>query len=149
MSRRCFSLTSPVSSIGRAQHRNNSAPFIIGVYGPNPFGDALNQAVAGEKKNNRPLQVRNYASLNELHAHPCEILFISAEAMHDWGKIRKQLDHLPVLTVSDTQGFPEQGGMVNLLKIKEKIQVEINRKATLKAGLTVSSKLLSLARIIK
>ena len=123
-------------------------PFVIGIYGPDPFGGALEAAVAGEHKGHRSLRIRRFSSLDQLRSHPCDMLFVSAAAMAAWPRIRRLLDADPVLTVSDVAGFPEQGGMVNLLKIRENIQVEINRTATLQAGLHVSAKLLDLARII-
>lgn len=129
--------------------RDSTAPFVIGIYGPDPFGNALDEAIAGEKKDNRPLMIRHYTSLSQLTTLSCDILYISSAAMSDWRLIRRRLDHAAVLTVSDTAGFPEQGGMVNLLKKQNRIQIQINRDATREAGLTVSSKLLSLAHIVK
>jgi hypothetical protein len=49
------------------------------------------------------------------------------------------------LTVGDTDRFVETGGMINFVKEGKKIRFEINEAAAKRAGLRVSSKLLSLA----
>lgn len=125
-----------------------NAPFIIGIYGPDPFKSILDKAIAGEKKNNRPLKIEHYHSLQELDPTRCSILFIHESKVGEWNAIRNRLANYPILTVGDTSGFPEQGGMVNLIKNGQKIQVEINHAAVQKSGLSMSSKLLSLARIV-
>lgn len=52
-----------------------------------------------------------------------------------------------VLTVADTEGFLDAGGMINLLLDPDrKICFEINLDATRQSGLEVSSKLLRLAK---
>jgi len=123
-------------------------PFIIGIYGPDPFESILDRAIAGEKKNNRPLKIERYRSLQELDPARCNILFIHSSKVDEWNVIRSHLGDSPILTVGDTSGFPEQGGMVNLVKNGQKIEVEINLAAVQKSGLAMSSKLLSLARIV-
>jgi hypothetical protein len=50
-----------------------------------------------------------------------------------------------VLTVSDAAAFTEKGGMIQFVAIDNKIRFRINMAAASTAGLTISSKLLSLA----
>ena len=54
-----------------------------------------------------------------------------------------------VLTVGESDGFIEEGGIVNLKLDSGKIQIQININAADQAGLRISSKLLSLAQIIR
>ncbi|WP_269619809.1 YfiR family protein [Zhongshania sp. BJYM1] len=51
-----------------------------------------------------------------------------------------------ILTVSDNDNFIKLGGMIQLLIDNGKIRFDINRSATDRADLKVSSKLLGLAR---
>jgi hypothetical protein len=53
-----------------------------------------------------------------------------------------------ILTVGDVPGFCESGGAVNLNVVESRVKLEINVDATARSGLQVSSKLLSLARIV-
>ena len=55
------------------------------------------------------------------------------------------LRHKPVLTVSDADDFTKQGGIIQLRLVDRKIRFEINVDAAERAGLNISSKLLSLA----
>lgn len=132
-----------------AQGDGQENAFVIGIYGPDPFGSIIDRAVTDERKNNRPVRVERYAQLKTIDPRKCRILFIHASKLAEWEAIRSHFAGFPVLTVADAPGFPEDGGMVNLLKSDRKIQVEINNTAVLKSGLAISSKLLSLARIVQ
>ncbi len=50
-----------------------------------------------------------------------------------------------LLTVGETPGFLEHGGIINLVEVQGRIRFEINQEAAKRAGLTVSSRLLRLA----
>jgi hypothetical protein len=54
-----------------------------------------------------------------------------------------------ILTVGETGGFIEAGGVVNLKLETGKIQIQVNIDAAEQAGVRISSKLLSLAQIIR
>ncbi len=57
---------------------------------------------------------------------------------------------LSVLTVADTKGFLESGGIINFLMEDKKVRFEINVTAAKKSKLKISSKLLRLAkRVVK
>ncbi|MDP3481402.1 MAG: YfiR family protein [Desulfoprunum sp.] len=122
--------------------------FSIGIYGEDPFGQVLDNVIKGETKFDKPITIKHYTNLQELQKDPCNILFVSARAMNQWETIRDLLAASAILTVSDVAGFPEKGGMVNLLKAEQRIQVEINRAAVSQAGLVMSAKLLILARLV-
>ena len=124
------------------------SPFSIGIYGEDPFGQVLDNVIRGEKKFNTPIVVKRYANLEELRTDPCDILFVSATAMGQWAQIRALIAASAILSVSDVAGFPEKGGMINLLKSDQRVQVEINRTAVNEAGLAVSAKLLTVARLV-
>ncbi|MCK5307283.1 MAG: YfiR family protein, partial [Zetaproteobacteria bacterium] len=73
----------------------------------------------------------------------CHLVFIGEhdELAETLWTLRKQ----PVLTVSNATGFAEKGGIIQFKLIKNKIRFLINTDAAKTAGLTISSKLLSLA----
>jgi hypothetical protein len=56
---------------------------------------------------------------------------------------------MSVLTVGETDGFTDAGGIANLEFTKDRIQMSINVEAAAAARLQISSKLLRLARIVK
>ena len=77
-----------------------------------------------------------------------QVLFI---AVSESGNIRQILDGIEgstVLTIGDTEGYAEQGVMVNFYLEDNMVRIEINIDAARRAGLNISSQLLKLARIV-
>jgi hypothetical protein len=130
----------PPESLG-----DDKAPFIIGILGDNPFGDDLEQTVAGKKINEHSIAVQTFRKAAD--ATHCQILFISKSEKKQFSEIIQNLRGTAVLTVSQTDGFIESGGMVNFVPdpTSRKIRFQINADATKAARLKVSSKLLSVA----
>jgi hypothetical protein len=75
----------------------------------------------------------------------CHVLFISALQKKEIKRITSELHGTSVLTVGETAGFLEQGGMINFVVQDDRVQFEVNHKAAEQAGLYVSSRLLGLA----
>jgi hypothetical protein len=121
----------------------SDSPMIIGVLGKNVFGDDLANTVNGKTINGHPLKFKHFDSVTDA-AH-CQVLFISAPGKGDLPKILQQLQGTNILTISETDGFIEAGGMINLEIVDQKVRFEINNETAKKAGLNISSKLLSLA----
>ncbi len=129
------------------EHRPDN--FVIGIYGPDPFGPIIDKVVEGERKVKSSIKLQRYSELSQLNPMDCNMLFIHTSKIDDWAVIHEQFRGYPVLLVADTSGFTEQGGMVNLLKTRQKVQVEVNPDAVRESGLSMSSKLLNLARIVQ
>ena len=51
--------------------------------------------------------------------------------------------------MGETKGFAAQGGIINMTIEENKVHFEVNQLAAERAGLKISSKLLSLAKIVK
>jgi hypothetical protein len=119
------------------------SPIVIGVLGENVFGGDLEQTIHGKTFNDHPFQVKEFRSVTE--ATNCQILFISASEQERLPKILSGLRGTSVLTVSEMDHFIEAGGMINFVIEEKRVHFQINNEAAEKAGLTISSKLLSLA----
>jgi hypothetical protein len=119
------------------------APFIIGVYGENNFGEDLPKAVAGRMVNGRSIVIREIDRPNDLVQ--CQVLFISRSAEKKQGEILSQLKGSPVLTVGESEAFTAQGGAINFVMKDGKVRLEINLPAAQQANLQLSSKLLNVA----
>lgn len=120
-----------------------SSPIVVGVLGENVFGDNLEQAIHGKVINNRPLEFEACHSLTE--ATNCQVLFISGSEKGRFPEIFAALQGKSILTVGDTDRFCAAGGMINFIIVERKIRFQINEASARKAGLTISSDLLSLA----
>ena len=78
----------------------------------------------------------------------CEILFISGSERANLPEILEELRAAPVLTVGECEDFATRGGEVQFTLEENHVHFLINVDATERAGLKVSSKLLSLAHVV-
>jgi len=122
------------------------APFVIGVYGRDPFGSDLDEVVRGESVNGRRLVVRRMQTVAETAG--CHILFIPESERAQLGEILKVLKERSTLIVSDVDGVSRPGAMIRLVTQNDRIKLRIDAEATRAAGLIVSSKLLRASEII-
>jgi hypothetical protein len=76
-------------------------------------------------------------------ASHCHVVFIASGS--DVGAAKTALQGKPVLTVSDSEGFAESGGMIGFVVADNKIKIEVNPKAASAAGLRVDAQLLEIA----
>jgi hypothetical protein len=118
--------------------------FSLCVIGADPFGTQLDK-LTGKVVHNKPLVVKHLNSL----ALPdnCHLVFVGKDA--DVAEILLLLGEKPVLTVSETAEFIEQGGMIQFVLVDNKVRFKINVSAATNAGLNISSKLLPLAVSIR
>lgn len=124
------------------------SPIVIGVLGNDAFADVLDRVVAGKKIDNRPFSVRRlkWKDFREANSH---ILFIAAaESIHN-DEILQMFKYSPVLTIAETDGFAKRGGIINFTLQDSKVRFDVNVDAAKQASLNISSRLLSLARIVQ
>jgi len=122
------------------------APIVIGVAGEDPFGSALPQVVIGKTIQGRDLVIRKYHAGEDMRG--AHILFISSSERKRLPQVLSSLHGSSVLTVADMEGFLESGGMIQFLNENDRVRFAINVDATSRAKLKMSSKLLSLARVV-
>ena len=120
-----------------------NSPLLIGVLGENPFQDELDKTLQNKKVDEHPLIARQCHSTAE--ATNCQILFISSSEKARLPQIIKGLEGTSVLTVGEVDRFNEAGGMINFFFEGGRIRFRINNDAATKAGLKISSRLLSYA----
>ncbi len=121
-----------------------AAPFGICILGDDPFGPALNQIVEGETVGSRPIVIRR------IHAEApgsCAILYVSKDEKNIAGIIAAAGPG--VLTVGEGDPFLDQGGMIAFVVENRRVRFNIDQTAARKAGLKLSSRLLSVARSIR
>lgn len=122
--------------------REAEEPFVIAVVGESPFGDAL-AALEGKTVQGRPIVVRKVESLDTLKS--CRMAFLSSSESSRLAAILQAAHARNILTVGDMDRFASRGGVIGLVRLGGRVGFEINVDAARRAGLTVSSKLLSLA----
>lgn len=118
----------------------------IGVLGYDPFGTAL-APLNGKLVKGRRLVIKHLDSVRD--AQQCQIIFVSSSEKQRLQEIFESLRSARVLTVGETQGFADGGGIINFIEENNKIRFEINAEAARRTGLSISSELLKLARLVK
>jgi hypothetical protein len=139
-----------------------ASPYILTVVGSEAAAASV-RAVAGAAGSieGHPIEVRRLAVARGSRAAPFDsaldeearaqlrgshLVFFHRSA----GKVHPQaltdLAGKPVLTVSDTEAFARQGGMLGLVRSERRIVFQANTSAIRNSGLLVSAKVLKLAR---
>ena len=126
--------------------QNVQAPFIIGILGKDPFGEAMD-SLRDKTISGRRLVIKRFVRVEDLE--PCHILFINTVEKQHLSRILKITYPWHVLTVGDKKGFIESGEVVNFILLENRIRFEINIDAARRAGLKISAQLLKLAKIHK
>jgi hypothetical protein len=120
--------------------------FVIAVLGKDPFGYILEQVYKNHKIKEREVKI---VFINDIDQLPeCQMLFIPKVKKNALLKILNHVKTLPVLTVSDTEGYALEGCFINFFNFDGKLRFEINQKAMKLAGFNVDYKLLRVAKII-
>ena len=126
------------------------SPIVIGILGTDPFGAIIDQIVQDKKIGARGFVVKRLkwaADLKDLKE--CKILFVAASERAHIDDVVQAVKGLPILTVGETPGFAEHGGVIRFVLEDNRVRFEVNVEAARQADLTISSRLLTLARIIQ
>ncbi len=126
------------------------SPIVIGILGTDPFGNLIDRIVENKKIGARGFVVKRLkwgADLKELRE--CKILFVGDSGKAHVDELVQIVKTLPILTVGETPGFAERGGVIRFVLEDNRVRFEINVEAARQADLTISSRLLTLARIIQ
>jgi hypothetical protein len=107
----------------------------------------LQDVVSDERIGGRTLAVRRVDREAELSG--CHLLFVPATAIPSHRSLLKRAASLPVLTVSDGDGFLEDGGIVRLREVDGRVRFDVDTASAARAGLRISSQLLQLAASVK
>jgi hypothetical protein len=124
-----------------------SAAVGICVLGDDPFGTFLDDAVRGKTVGDRPLAIYRMPDLPA--GRDCKILFIAASERRRMSALLVSVAAAGLLTVGDTTEFSAQGGIIGLQLDGERIRLKVNLTAADKAKLRISSRVLSLATIVR
>jgi len=120
--------------------------FNLCILGDNPFNGEL-ESLSGKTVHDRPLVISYPQALEE--SGYCHTLFISRSLTSDLEEIIGSLGSRPVLTVSDIDNFTGRGGIIGMHTVDSRVRFSINIASAARAGLSISSKLLSLASAIR
>lgn len=115
----------------------------ICLLGRDPFGAALS-SLEHRQVQGRDVRVVLLGSVAQ--AGTCQVLFISDSEERRTGTLLRSLEGSPVLTVSDMEGFVDDGGGIGFVLVDDRIRFDINNPVIQREGMKLSAQLLRLAR---
>ena len=130
--------TWPASILGEGD------PLVVCVFGDDPFGEFLAQAVAGRRAQGHPIRLAQVDRVVE--ADRCHAGFIAERNRIPAPVWLERLEGRPVLTVGEGEEFMRAGGMISLVRDEQIVRFDANPRTLRAAGLDLSSRVLRLAR---
>jgi hypothetical protein len=122
-------------------------PITACILGEGPLQGELEKATRGKTIDGRPFRIQQ-APGTDLSCK-CHIVFVSASGRKRFHDTGEDLKATGVLTIGESPGFASEGGVINFKLEGGRVRFEINLKAAEQRQLHISSKLLSLAQIVK
>jgi hypothetical protein len=119
----------------------------ICVAGEDPFGSTLDTSVAGQRIAGHPIAIRRLRVVDRNSG--CRILYVGGT---DQQRIAQALDAVrgtPVVTVTDSARGADAGGIIHFVVKDNRVRFTIDDQAASLNGLTISSKLFSLALSVR
>jgi len=123
------------------------ARLVIAVLGDPSFAAVVEKAAAGHNVGGRPIGVQAVDSPEQ--AAGAHLVFIAASQGRRLPAVLRALSDATVLTVSDTDGFAQEGVAINLYTLDNRVRIEVNSTAAARAGVHLSANLMRLARIVE
>lgn len=124
-----------------------SAPVNLCIAGTDPFGGVIDQAVANQRIGARPIAVTRIQV--PARGLACHILFIGTADPRLAADVIALVRGTPVLTVTDGMRDPRAKGIINFVIQANRVRFEIDDLAASENGLDISSKVLSLAVLVR
>lgn len=124
----------------------SSDTMTICLLGEDPFGEAI-ESIKDKPAKGKRLSVRRIQGVKELTA--CHVLFVGSSEGKRLPQVMQSVQGLSVLTVGEMDEFVRQGGIINFVIEKNKVRFQINVDSASRAGLKLSSQLLSLAKVVR
>jgi YfiR/HmsC-like len=128
---------------------DTNAPVIIGVVGDeskDSFQANLQQTVGNRMINGRRTKAVLISSPEDPELKSCHIVFISKYRRGNQKEFLRALKDQSTLTIGESEKFLQDGGIINFFIEEGKVRFDIDKQRAQQRQLTISSKLLNLAR---
>ncbi|MGO8838100.1 MAG: YfiR family protein [Limisphaerales bacterium] len=126
-----------------------NSPITIAVYGDdNVATEVQNMIGSGRMVGGHPVILKRITKDEEIN-RDCHILFIGASERQRIPSILEKIRGKKILTVSESDDFLAQDGIINLARQGRKIRLQVNLTAAGSAQLKISSRLLVAADVVK
>jgi hypothetical protein len=113
------------------------APLMVCVAGADPFHSDVEQGLRGRLVGGHPIEIRKLRSSD--HPTVCHMIFIPAGEKKFAEKLLAAAKGSSTLTVGETKGFADSGGVINLTVEEDKLRFQINLDAAMQTRLKTCS----------
>jgi hypothetical protein len=124
----------------------SDGPFTIAVLGAGDIAAELEAYLPGRSIQGRPMRVQRLESLDELE--DAAVLFIGASENERLRRLLQRVAGRHMLVVTDARDALELGSIINFRLVERRVRFEISLPAAERAGLELSSRLLSAAMFV-
>jgi hypothetical protein len=128
-------------------YASSSSPFNLCIVGDDVFAALVERAASGQSVADHAITVLRLRSPSA--ADLCKIMYVATDDPHLAHQQLAAVDGLPVLTVTDELRLESGKGVINFVIAADRVRFEIDNAMAVRNGLTISSKLLSLAVAVK
>lgn len=128
-----------------SSHINFEDNICVGILGEGPMKRAL-RTIEGKEVHGNKINISHFDNISEIGE--CKVIYISPDYSFDIGLHLEKLQKKNILTIGHKKNFAIQGGIINFIRVNNKINFEINLEQAKKSNIRISSKLLHLARIV-
>ena len=122
------------------------SPLNICMAEESPFAKAMN-SLKGRKVKGHKVEIITFKEFSAVQAQ-CQVLIVSHKKARQVDAMIAGISDRPILTIGDSEGFAEQGGIIGLQQEQSRISFAINVAASERVGLKISAQLLQLATIV-
>ncbi len=119
----------------------------VAVLGDDAPVAELREAVAGRRSQGREVQIVRVHDVADIKA--CSLVWVATREASQPERLLRKLRGVPVVVVSDAPGFARRGGTIGLVMEDGRIAFEINVGAASAARIQISSRLLTLGRVVQ
>lgn len=123
------------------------APFVVTIVGRDGTADAMERLLSGKQLQGRPTVLRRSPQGDDLAGS--HLVFVPDAEKDKAEAVLQALKGSRTLTVGESPGFIPVGGVMNFFTEDKKLRFEVSLAAAKRSGLSVSSKLLRIGRVLK
>jgi hypothetical protein len=126
---------------------NATAPIVIGVLGADDIADELRTIVARRRIAQHPIEVRRVDEADAVDG--VNVLFIGRDDAAALRRLAPAAQARSVLLVSDSDRGLEEGSVINLVVVDNRVRFEVSLEAAERSELKLSSRMLAVAMWVR
>ena len=127
--------------------RQEPSVFDITLLGVHPLSEKLTALYADKRIQGKPVRIRTVAGVENIGTP--DVLFVALPTVAARQAAIAHAQSNGILTISDTKGFAELGGIIQITFVEQNVQIKINYDAAVKTGLHIGAPLLSIATVLR